>query len=95
MVKDQELPFIDISEIPSELTITNALLRMLEGLAFRYRWSTENLTEENIKFRPHPTSMSIEEVNIHIYDLVESTFRVLGKKQNKDALNSFHQIRKA
>ena len=52
--------------------------------------------EENIKFRPHPTSMSIEEVNSHIYDLVESTFRVLGgEKQNKDALNSFHQIRKA
>ena len=83
----------DISEIPSELTTTNALLRMLEGLAFRYRWATENLSEENIKFRPHPTSMSIEEVNSHIYDLVESTFRVLGgEKQNNDALNSFHQI---
>ena len=96
MGKDQELPFLDISEIPIELTTTNALLRMLEGLAFRYRWATENLIEENIKFRPHPTSMSIEEVNSHIYDLVESTFRVLGgEKQNKDALNSFHQIRKA
>ena len=96
MGKDQELPFLDISEIPSELTTTNALLRMLEGLPFRYRWATENLIEENIKFRPHPTSMSIEEVNSHIYDLVESTFRVLGgEKQNKDALNSFHQIRKA
>ena len=69
---------------------------MLEGLAFRYRWATENLVEENIKFRPHPTSMSIEEVNSHIYDLVESTFRVFGgEKQNKDSLNSFHQIRKA
>ena len=50
MGKGQELPFLDISEIPSELTTTNALLRMLEGLAFRYRWATENLIEENIKF---------------------------------------------
>ena len=33
MGKDQELPFLDISEIPSELTTTNASLRMLEGLA--------------------------------------------------------------
>ena len=35
MERDQELPFGDISEVPSELTTTNALLRMLEGLAFR------------------------------------------------------------
>ena len=94
MDKNQELPFEDISKTPTELTATNTLLRTVEGLAFRYRWATENLSEENIKFRPHPTSMSIEEVNSHIYDLVESTFRVFGgEKQNKDSLNSFKQIR--
>ena len=38
--------------------------------------------------------MSIEEVNSHIFDLVDSTFRVFGgEKQNKDSLNSFQQIR--
>ena len=63
MERNQELPFKDISEIPIKLTCTNALLRMVEGLAFRYRWATENLSEENIKFRPHPTSMSIEAVS--------------------------------
>jgi hypothetical protein len=67
---------------------------MVEGLAFRYRWATENLSEENIKFKPHPTSMSIEEVNAHIFDLVDSTNRVFGgEKQNKDSLNSFHKLR--
>ena len=96
MENNKELPFKDISEIPIKLTCTNALLRMVEGLAFRYRWATENLSEENIKFRPHPTSMSIEEVNSHIFDLIESTFRVLGgKKQNKPYLNSFQKIRKS
>ena len=96
MENRQELPFEDISKTPSELTATNTILRMVEGLAFRYRWATENLSEENIKFRPHPTSMSIEEVNSHIFDLVDSTFRVFGgEKQNKETLNSFHEIRKA
>jgi uncharacterized damage-inducible protein DinB len=67
---------------------------MVEGLAFRYRWATENLSEENIKFKPHPTSMSIEEVNAHIFDLVDSTNRVFGgEKQNKDSLNSFQKLR--
>ena len=95
MKRNQELPFEDISKIPVELTATNTILRVVEGLAFRYRWATENLSEKNIKFRPHPTSMNIEEVNIHIFDLVDSTFRVFGgEKQNKDSLNSFQQIRK-
>jgi len=95
MNRNQELPFEDISKTPVELTATNTLLRMVEGLAFRYRWATENLSEENIKFRPHPTSMNIEEVNAHIFDLVDSTYRVFGgEKQNKDSLNSFQQIRK-
>ena len=89
-----ELPFEDISKTPNDLTATNTLLRMVEGLAFRYRWATENLSEENIKFKPHPTSMSIEEVNAHIFDLVDSTNRVFGgEKQNKDSLNSFHKLR--
>ncbi|MDC3134081.1 hypothetical protein OA958_04520 [Bacteroidota bacterium] len=96
MENRQELPFEDISKTPTELTATNTILRMVEGLAFRYRWATENLSEENIKFRPHPTSMSIEEVNSHIFDLVDSTFRVFGgEKQNKETLNSFQEIRKA
>jgi hypothetical protein len=95
MNRNQELPFEDISKTPVELTATNTLLRMVEGLAFRYRWATENLSEENIKFKPHPTSMNIEEVNAHIFDLVDSTYRVFGgEKQNKDSLNSFQQIRK-
>jgi hypothetical protein len=95
MNRNQELPFEDISKTPVELTATNTLLRVVEGLAFRYRWATENLSEENIKFRPHPSSMNIEEVNAHIFDLVDSTYRVFGgEKQNKDSLNSFQQIRK-
>ena len=94
MDRNQELPFKDISKTPKDLTATNTLLRMVEGLAFRYRWATENLSEENIKFKPHPTSMSIEEVNAHIFDLVDSTNRVFGgEKQNKDSLNSFHKVR--
>ena len=96
MDKNQELPFEDISKTPTKLTATNTLLRVVEGLAFRYRWATENLIEEDIKFRPDPTSMSIKEVNSHIFDLVDSTFRVFGgEKQNKETLNSFHEIREA
>ena len=95
MERNKELPFEDISKTPSEITAINTLLRVVESLGFRYRWATENLSEDNIKFRPHPTSMNIEELNAHIFDLINSTFRVFGgEKQNIDSLNSFQQIRK-
>ena len=95
MDRNKKLPFEDISKTPTEITAINTLLRVVEGLGFRYRWATENLSEDNIKFRPHPTSMNIEEVNSHIFDLIDSIFRVFGgEKQNIDSLNSFQQIRK-
>lgn len=95
MKRNQELPFEDISKTPVELTAKNTILRFVEGLAFRYRWAVEYISKENIKFRPHPTRMNIEKVNIHIFDLIDCTFRVFGgEKQNKDFLNSFQQIRK-
>ena len=95
MDRNKKLPFEDISKTPTEITAINTLLRVVEGLGFRYRWATENLSEDNIKFRPHPTSMNIEELNAHIFDLINSTFRVFGgEKQNIDSLNSFQQIRK-
>ena len=65
------------------------------SLKIKHKKKPENLSEEDIKFRPHSTSMSIEEVNSHIFDLLDSTFRVFGgEKQNKDSLTSFQQIRK-
>ena len=39
MDRNKEIPFEDISKIPTELTATNALLRVVEGLGFRYRWA--------------------------------------------------------
>ena len=57
MVDNQELPFEDISKTPTELTATNTLLRVVEGLAFRYRWATENLSEDDIKFSESPPAL--------------------------------------
>ena len=54
MDRSQELPFEDISKTPTELTATNTLLRVVEGLAFRYRWSTENLSEKDKKLDQTP-----------------------------------------
>ena len=82
MDKNQKLPFKDISQTPLEVTATNILLRVGRRIGFRYRWATENLSEKNIKFRPHHTSMSLEEVNSHIFDLLIVLIEYLVVKNN-------------
>ncbi len=78
------LLYFSLPPAPKEVSTTNVLSRMIDGLGFRYRWATEDLTEDNMFFRPVESSMSIQEVMIHVYDLAYSTNRVFGGIVTKD-----------
>lgn len=55
---------------PDRISATTILIRLLDGLGFRFRWSTENLTYSDYSFRPGPDSMSIEELVRHVWGLI-------------------------
>jgi len=57
---------------PPEETLdgTRVFMRFVDGLAFRYYWSTEGLRPEDFAFRPGPDSMSLHELIDHILQLV-------------------------
>lgn len=78
------LPFHTLSPVPAGLTATNVLARMIDGLGFRYHWATEGLREEDLAFRPVDSSMSIQEVMLHVYDLAYGTHRKFGGEAEKD-----------
>ena len=59
-----------IPPYPNALSGTTILVRLLDGLGFRLRWSTEGLSDEDYGFRPAPDCMSIEELVRHIWTLV-------------------------
>ena len=73
-----ELPYYNIPEPPREITTTNSIARLVDGLGFRYRWATEGLSPKNLDFKPIDSSMTISELINHIYDLVTMTNRILG-----------------
>ena len=52
MNSQEKLPFYEITDIPNEINSTNLMVRMIEGLGFRYHWATENITEKDLKYRP-------------------------------------------
>jgi hypothetical protein len=64
-----DLPFRAIPQAPQEISAATVLTRLVDGLAFRYRWATEDLRSSDAEFRASPESKSIHEMLIHIMDL--------------------------
>jgi len=62
--------FHEISQYPDEVSGTTVLVRLLDGLGFRFRWATDGLSDADYGFRPAPDCMSIEELVRHIWGLV-------------------------
>jgi hypothetical protein len=59
-----------IPDYPDHLSGTAVLTRMLDGLGFRFYWSTEGLRAEDYAFRPAKDTMSIGELVAHVWELV-------------------------
>ncbi len=80
---------MDYREIPApprELKGTTVLVRILDGLGFRFYWATEGLRAEDHAFRPVPESMSTGELIDHVLFLV---FMIKQTLWNADARERF------
>lgn len=66
----QELPYREIPEYPAMYTPNNVVVRMIEGLAFRYYWATEGLTAEDLKYKPSEEGRTTFQTLEHINGLV-------------------------
>ena len=51
--------FHEIPDYPEKVSGASVLVRLLDGLGFRFRWSTDGLSDEDYTFRPAPDCMSI------------------------------------
>jgi hypothetical protein len=72
------LPYTSLPNVPSEINASTVLSRLVDGLAFRYRWATEDLTDNDYYFRPVEGSMNMEELLIHIYTLAYVANTTMG-----------------
>ena len=65
----KNLSFSEIGDYPTEYTPTNVISRLIDGLGYRFYWSTESLTENDLNYKPSEDSRSTMEVIEHIYGL--------------------------
>ena len=69
-VYDQEgLPYFNMPEASEKYTAEMVVARMIDGLGFRFYWSTEGLRPEDLAFKPTEKSRTSEETIDHIMGL--------------------------
>jgi hypothetical protein len=75
-----QLPYHTLPEPPEEVTAATVLVRLVDGLGFRYRWATEDLRDEDYEYQPSPDSMSMRQLLGHIHGLVNWVLQSLGEE---------------
>lgn len=80
---------------PEIISSGSVLSRLIDGLAFRYKWATEGLTASNLKFKPCASSMDIISLLKHIYHLAYVTDKVLNNQEIENTVPplSFDSLR--
>ena len=76
--QDFNITFSDISEYPTEFSQANIVLRMIEGLGYRYYWASKSLSETDLEYKSSEDARSTLEIIKHIYSLtnmISSSFK--------------------
>jgi hypothetical protein len=76
------LPFYEIPNYPEKYTPETVVIRMIDGVGFRFYWATEGLTAKDLAFKPSDKARTSEETIDHIFGLSKVILNALLKKVN-------------
>jgi hypothetical protein len=80
---------------PDEVSASFVIVRIIDGLGFRYNCATEGLQKNDIYYTPPHNCKTIFETGKHIYDLFIFIANAFGlKTDNYESGNTFEEIRK-
>jgi hypothetical protein len=66
----ENIPYDSVEGYPAHITATAILVRMLDGLGFRFRYATEDLTLQDYQWDPGHGGRTIGELVEHIWGLL-------------------------
>ena len=72
MAQQTPLPFSSIPPAPTTVNAASALVRMMQGLGYRYHWASKDLRPEDVAYRPSAEAASCLETLQHIYGLADA-----------------------
>lgn len=72
----EELPYHQIPNMEENYSAQNTVTRMIDGLGFRYYWSTKGLRAEDLAYQPKGEGRNCQETVNHLYDLSNMMLRL-------------------
>ena len=93
----EKLPYYEIPEYSEQFTAGTVAARLIDGLGFRFYWSTEGLIKADLNYKPNDDVRTTGETIDHILDLsyviVNSTLKQANIK-NDLSMMTFEEKRK-
>ena len=80
--KPKNPPYHQIPDAPEDYDNVNVVARMMDGLGYRYYWSTKDLRTEDLAYRPSDDSRTTGETLEHIYSLSKMIMNGVGSIPN-------------
>jgi len=77
-----ELPYTSIPQYADNYSAAGIAARTIDGLGFRYRWATENLTDADLSYKPDSTARTSMETMDHLLGLSETIVNAVKKLPN-------------
>ena len=68
-ISEEKLPYYEVPEYAKEFTAGTMAARMVDALGFRFYWSSEGLSENDLAYKPSEDMRSTAETIDHILDL--------------------------
>ncbi|MEE9409001.1 MAG: hypothetical protein V3V28_13105 [Polaribacter sp.] len=86
MTSQEKLPYYEIPKMEENYSAQNTVARMIDGLGFRYYWSTESLRSEDLAYQPKGEGRDCQKTINHLYDLSNMMLRLTKTdfKQDKE-----------
>lgn len=72
--------YYNIPEYPENFTPATVLARAVDGLGFRYFWSTEGLTEEDLTYKASESGRTIRQTMEHMHGLTRGVYLTIAQK---------------
>lgn len=79
---DQSIPYFQIPDAPDNYSAGAVLSRTIDGLGYRYYWSTHGLRAEDLAYQPGNDGRSAAETLDHLYGLSNGLRHVAEKTPN-------------
>ena len=80
--EEMTIPYYEIPDAPKKYDAAGVAARMIDGLGFRFYWTSKDLTETDLNYKASETSRTTLEILDHVHGLSKTILNGISQKPN-------------